>query len=113
MNQFDEAESFFIRSLVLAKEHNYIHEEAIASELAAIFYYNRGLNIKSCSLYKHSVACFKKWGASAVASRVERDMSKIFSPDLIKQVSFDDDFLTRTFASTNQVTSKKRQGGST
>ena len=74
-------QSRYISSIRSAKEHKFIHEEAIASELAALFFYERGLRSKSQSFFMHSVKCYEKWGALAVARRVESDMVRRFGTD--------------------------------
>ena len=44
LGDFDGAASFYERSIQSAREHKFIHEEAIASELAGLFYLERGLH---------------------------------------------------------------------
>ncbi|KAL7551905.1 hypothetical protein ACHAWF_015134 [Thalassiosira exigua] len=46
----------------------------IACEAAATFYYERGLHQKAYPFFMRSVHCYKKWGAMAIASRVEQDI---------------------------------------
>jgi len=55
-----EAESWYIRSIRSAKEHRFIHEQGIASELAGMFFYERGLHQKASH-------CYNEWGALAVS----------------------------------------------
>lgn len=68
----------------------FLHEEAIASELAGDFFRERGIFSKSYSFYAHSVACYKKWGALAVAMRVEQDMQRKFGTGLVHSQSIDE-----------------------
>eukprot|EP01083_Nonionella_stella_P113296 333919_1 len=66
-----------------AKDHKFIREEAIANELAGIFFLERGLHEKSYLLFKQSIVCYEKWGANAVARRVEESIQNIFDSDLM------------------------------
>ena len=86
--QFDQAQSLYIESIQSAKEHRFIHEQAIASELAGMFYYERGFQSKARLLLKHSVRCFKQWGAMAVARRIEANIQQLFAQDLQKGSSW-------------------------
>jgi len=67
LGQFDEAESLYIESIRSAKEHRFVHEQGIASELAGMFFYERGLHQKACTFLKHSIDCYNEWGALAVS----------------------------------------------
>ena len=79
---FDRAGPLYDSAIRSAREHKFIHEEAIASELAGNFYYQRRLHQKSYSCLVHSVDCYKKWGAYAVAKRVETVISGYFGNDI-------------------------------
>ena len=95
---FVNAELLYVRSIHSAKQHKFIHEEAMASELAGDFFYERGLMEKAYSFYASAVACYKEWGALAVAQRLETTMqSKIVgvvgqAGDNMTQSGPDDDF---------------------
>ena len=71
MRNFDQAALLYERAIRLAHEHKFINDEAIASELAGIFFCDRGLRVSAEALLLHSVQCYKTWGALAVAKRVE------------------------------------------
>jgi hypothetical protein len=82
MNTGGNAESaahFYERAIQSSHEHNFIHEEAISCELAGIFFYQTGRFEKSHHYLMHSIECFKKWGATAVARRVETFTEDKFS----------------------------------
>jgi hypothetical protein len=78
----DRAGPLYDDAIRSAREHKFIHEEAIASELAGIFYYEKGFRQKSYSYLFHSVKSYEKWGAHAVARRVETDMRGYFGTDI-------------------------------
>jgi hypothetical protein len=68
---YDRASSLYDSAIQSAHDHKFIHGEAISSELAGIFYHERGMHSKSCPYFVHSVHCYKEWGAHAIAERVE------------------------------------------
>ena len=94
LGNYDEAEPLYISSIRSAREHKFIHEEAIASELTGDLFYKRGSHLESYALYMHSIKCFSEWGALAVATRVESSLQSMFGSenmmDLGKTVNVDD-----------------------
>jgi hypothetical protein len=107
LNDFDSAASFYERSIRSAREHKFIHEEAIASELAGIFFLERGLREKSLHLFLHSIWSYKTWGALAVAKRVETFIVGKFG-SVVMQVVPSHDTFDCLFESSEDA-SKKRQ----
>ena len=82
IGSFDQALLFYERAIRSAHEHKFVNDEAIASELAGIFFCERGLNdVKTEALLLHSVHCYKTWGALAVAKRVETFIASKFGSD--------------------------------
>ena len=93
---FDSAASTYDKAICSANEHRFVHEEAIASELAGDFYYERNFHEKSIPFFKHSLKCYMKWGATAVALRLQNDLEVKFglgevqnmpTNDLLKAIS--------------------------
>ncbi len=78
----DRAGPLYDDAIQSARDHKFVHEEAIASELAGIFYYEGGFRQKSYSYLAHSVKSYEEWGAHAVARRVETDMRGYFGTDI-------------------------------
>ena len=68
---YEQASSMYDNAIRSAHDHKFIHGEAIASELAGIFYHERGMHCESYPYFVHSARSYKKWGAHAVAERVE------------------------------------------
>ena len=68
MGNYDAAEPLYASSIRSAHEHKFIHEEAIASELAGDFFFKQGRHSEAYALYMHSIKCFMEWGALAVAT---------------------------------------------
>ena len=65
-------------SIEAARKHKFIPEEAIANELAGLFFLEEGNREKSLSYFEQSTACYRTWGASAIARRVEGFIEKEF-----------------------------------
>ena len=81
--EFDQAASCYQESIKAARKHKFLQEEALGSQLAAIFFLERGTYKTAWSYFDHSVKCYKKWGASAVAKRVSECMRKEFGSDTV------------------------------
>ena len=82
----DSAGLLYERSIRSAHLHKFIHEEAIASELAADFSYKQGHQSEAYALYMHSINCFNEWGALAVAKRVEDKVKSKFASHMLSQL---------------------------
>ena len=108
---FERAGPLYDSAIRSAREHKFIHEEAIASDLAGTYHYERGLREKSYSYLVHSVACYEKWGAHAVSRRVETDIRGYFGNDIDQLNTNADSSLEFLFAS-SQGSEKKRQQSS-
>ena len=71
LGDYQQASSMYDNAIQSAHDHKFIHGEAIASELAGIFYHERGMHCESYPYFVHSVRSYKEWGAHAIAERVE------------------------------------------
>ena len=105
---FESAALFYEKSIQSARQHKFIHEEAIASELAGLFYLDRGLREKSLHLFLHSIWGYKTWGALAVAKRVESFIVSKFGSDVMQVVPSQDTF-DCLFECSGEDVHKKRQ----
>ena len=86
IGNFEQASLFYDRAIRSAHEHKFINDEAIASELAGIFFCERGLDdMKAEALLLLSVKCYKTWGALAVASRVETFIGNKYGSGCMQQ----------------------------
>ena len=86
LGNYDAAKPLYISSIRSACEHKFIHEEAIASELAGDFFNERGSHLESYALYMHSIKCFSEWGALAVAMRVQSSVETRFGSENMMNV---------------------------
>ena len=110
MGNIDQASLFYERAIRVAREHKFVNDEAIASELAGVFFCELGLNdVKGEALILHSVQCYKTWGALAVGRRVETYIASKYGTDCTLQQP-NSAILTSIFASNeDSSTLKKRQ----
>jgi len=82
MGNLDAAGPLYTSSIRSAREHKFIHEEAVASELAGEYSYEQGNHSDAYALFMHSIKCFKEWGADAVAKRVEMSVQTKFGTNV-------------------------------
>ena len=85
----EQALNLYTAAIRSANKHKLIHEEAIASELAGMHAYDQGMLLKSNYLLLHSVNCYKKWGAFAIARRVENVTQSKFGSEFASSVEPD------------------------
>ena len=71
MKNFGMAAICYEESITAAQAHKFLQEEAIANELAGLFFMEDGQRQKSLSCFEQSIKCYEIWGAFAVARRVE------------------------------------------
>ena len=64
IGEFAAAQKLYHLSIASAQRHRFIHEEAIACELASLFHTSCGRKDLSCKLLKQSMACYQSWGAT-------------------------------------------------
>jgi hypothetical protein len=82
MGNLDAAGPLYTSSIRSAREHKFIHEEAVASELAGEYLYVQDNYSDAYALFMHSIKCFKEWGADAVAKRVETSVQSKFGANV-------------------------------
>jgi len=111
LGNLDEAGLRYISSIRSAREHKFIHEEAVASELTGDCLFELGRQSEAYALYKHSIKCFEEWGANAVAKRVETDMQSKFGADISHLVAVDVSDILGTSSLDPQSTQKRDHTG--
>ena len=74
-----KAMDLYDRAISLAKEHEYLNEEALANELAAKFYLSREQEKIAKTYMKEAHYCYQKWGATAKVKHLERTYPQLFS----------------------------------
>ncbi|MEG5064417.1 AAA family ATPase [Microcoleus sp. B3-A4] len=71
---------YYDRAIALAKEHDYINEEALANELAAKFYLAWGKEQVAQAYMTNAYYCYLRWGATAKLTDLKRQY-----PELLKR----------------------------
>ncbi|MBN3922433.1 trifunctional serine/threonine-protein kinase/ATP-binding protein/sensor histidine kinase [Nostoc sp. NMS4] len=82
LGQKTEAIEFYDRSISLAKENEYIQEEALANELAAKFYLEWGKEKVAQAYMQEAYYCYARWGALAKVADLERRYPQLLAPIL-------------------------------
>ncbi len=62
----------------LAKEHDYLHEKALAHERIALFYLEQGKEIIARAYLQEARYCYLKWGATAKVNALEKRHVQLF-----------------------------------
>lgn len=66
------------RAAELAKEHNYIHEQALIHERTALFYLKQGKEILARAYLQEARYYYLKWGATAKVNMLEARYASLF-----------------------------------
>jgi predicted ATPase/signal transduction histidine kinase len=78
--QYLEAMEFYDRAIFLAKEHEYINEEALAQELAAKFYLEWGKHKIAQTYLTDAYYSYIRWGASAKVDDLAKRYPQLLAP---------------------------------
>ena len=76
-----EAIDLYDRAIFLAKENQFLNEEALANELAAKFYLNWGKEKVAAGYMQEAYYCYARWGAKAKTDDLEKRY-----PDLLRPI---------------------------
>ncbi|MEG4115553.1 MULTISPECIES: AAA family ATPase [unclassified Microcoleus] len=68
------------RAISLAKEHQFLNEEALANELAAKFYLNWGKEKVAQAYMIEAYYCYARWGAQAKVADLEQRYPQLLDP---------------------------------
>ncbi|GAB4185584.1 MAG: AAA family ATPase [Coleofasciculaceae cyanobacterium] len=74
-----QAIDYYDRAISLAKEHEYIHEAALAYELAAKFYLSRGKELIARAYMQEARYYYQLWGAVAKVKDLETRYPQLFA----------------------------------
>ncbi|MBE9005117.1 AAA family ATPase [Fortiea sp. LEGE XX443] len=81
-SQYLEAIESYDRAISLAKENEYINEEALANELAARFYLEWGKNKIAQTYLTDAYYCYVRWGAKAKVDDLAKHYPQLLMPIL-------------------------------
>ncbi|MBE9230089.1 serine/threonine protein kinase, partial [Phormidium sp. LEGE 05292] len=82
LGQWFEAEEFYEQAIQGARENEYIQEEALAYELAALYYLARSRQRIAQTYMKEAHYCYERWGAIAKVKDLETRYPHLFSQSL-------------------------------
>ncbi|WP_268048401.1 AAA family ATPase [Clostridium ganghwense] len=78
LGKTDEAIKCYDKAISLAKENEYINDEALANELATKFWLSKN-NYRYAKLhFKESYSCYKRWGAESKVKDLQNKYLQIF-----------------------------------
>lgn len=86
LGQRAEAIELYDRAITLAKENEYINEQALANELAARFYLEWGKEKIAQVYIIEAYYCYARWSAKAKTSELEKRYPQLLQPILQQQV---------------------------
>ncbi|MBD2344782.1 trifunctional serine/threonine-protein kinase/ATP-binding protein/sensor histidine kinase [Anabaena subtropica] len=82
IGQYLQAIDFYDRAISLAKENEYIHEEALANELAAKFYLDWGKQKIAQTYLTDAYYAYSRWGAKAKIDHLAKLYPQLLAPIL-------------------------------
>ncbi|MEH2384147.1 MAG: AAA family ATPase [Nostoc sp.] len=85
--QKNKAMEFYDRAITLAKENEYIQEEALSNELAAKFYHEWGKEKIAQAYMQEAYYCYARWGAKAKTEDLEKRYPELLAPILQGQLN--------------------------
>uniref|UniRef100_UPI00403E552D AAA family ATPase n=1 Tax=Microcoleus sp. TaxID=44472 RepID=UPI00403E552D len=79
-----EAIDLYDRAIFVAKENQFLNEEALANELAAKFYLNWGKEKVASGYMQEAYYCYARWGAKAKTDDLEKRYPDLLRPILLQ-----------------------------
>jgi PAS domain S-box-containing protein len=76
-----DAEHLYERAIASSQEHSFIHNEAIANELAASFYRGRGFKTAADAYFLRARACYEQWGAVGKVDQLDATQPNLHLPN--------------------------------
>lgn len=70
---------YYDKAIEGAREHEYIHEEALAYELAAKFYLTKGQKLIARTYMREARYCYLKWGAKAKVQHLDETYPELLA----------------------------------
>jgi len=77
-----QAAELYDRAIQLAKENQFLNEEALAHELAAKFYFDWGKEKVAAGYMQEAYYCYARWGAKAKTDDLEKRYPHLLRPIL-------------------------------
>ncbi|MBP0005682.1 MAG: AAA family ATPase, partial [Cyanobacteria bacterium SBC] len=102
LGEYWQAAELYERAISLARQNGYIHEEALASELAAEFYLERGMESVAQTYLKGAHYNYSRWQARAKVKDLEQRYPQFFQKSSLAKSESD---VTTTSNSTSSTSS--------
>lgn len=77
LGDHDKAAKEYQLSIASAHDHRFVHEEAIANELAAYFHLEQGRKDLANGMMQRSMECYQSWGATKKADALLQVMRRL------------------------------------
>lgn len=68
------AETLYDCAAFSAKEHRFLNEEALANELAGVFYLKTGREAEAKVCFSHAIDCYSEWEALGKVKHLKRQL---------------------------------------
>lgn len=109
----DGAANYYAKAIRSSRDHKFVHEEAISSELAGNYFHEMQQLRKSFQLLSHAGKKYEKWGAVVVAGRLKTVMDFEFrsNPTLSALAGAGDDSLEYMLAVGRSSSNKRQEAG--
>ena len=75
-----DAEHLYEKAIHSARANGFIHNEAVANELAAQFYRTRGFTTIADAYLRNARACYEQWGALGKVKQIEASFPHLKAP---------------------------------
>ncbi|WP_410477607.1 AAA family ATPase [Nostoc sphaeroides] len=93
IGQSTQAGNYYDLAISHAQTNGYIHEEALANEIAAKFYLAQGKEKVAAAYMQEAYYCYSRWGAKAKVADLEARYSQLLGP-ILQQTMTSTDMLT-------------------
>ena len=84
LNKLAQAMEYYDRAISLAKDNEYLQEEALANELCAKFYLDWGKEKVAQVYMQQAYYCYARWGAKAKTDDLEKRYPDLLRPILLQ-----------------------------
>lgn len=105
-NRIEQAANLYDHAITLAKENEFLSDEALANELAAKFYLDQGKEKIAKVYLRDARYCYRLWGASAKVAALDKQypfLEMIDSASLIESLSLSFSTSSSNFAAASRI----------
>eukprot|EP00985_Skeletonema_marinoi_P033270 scaffold40893_cov161-Skeletonema_marinoi.AAC.1 len=104
LKEFESAKRCYDDAISFAKDYRFVHEEALACELAGYFLVERGERTSSLPYFLRAQRKYREWGASAKEESLKRYIEEWFG-----EITEGEDVLERPRRATTDLDLRKRR----